>query len=131
MNKETESLIRETADWSNAGQLHFGEVVQRLLGVGVESYQVDYRARRATYYMPEGETLSLEMAPPQVEIANAFSVAAVKAAIAKAQSGEVMYPEFKRLTQAAGCTGYIVWLSGRQVTYLGRRGEFHVEKFPD
>jgi hypothetical protein len=40
-----------------------------------------------------------------------------------------MYPEFKALTQAAGCIGYTVWIAGRHVVYLGRRGESHVERF--
>jgi hypothetical protein len=41
-----------------------------------------------------------------------------------------MYPEFLRLSRAAGCVGYVVWLAGRHVTYFGRRGETHVEHFP-
>ena len=40
-------------------------------------------------------------------------------------------PEFKKLSQAGGCVGYMVWLAGRHVTYYGRRGETHVELFPD
>jgi hypothetical protein len=43
----------------------------------------------------------------------------------------VMYPEFKRLSQRAGCVGYVVWIAGRHVSYHGRRGEVHVERFPD
>jgi hypothetical protein len=42
-----------------------------------------------------------------------------------------MYPEFKRLSEQAGCIGYIVWITGRHVTYFGRNGETHVERFPD
>ena len=42
-----------------------------------------------------------------------------------------MYPEFKKLSQAGGCVGYVVWIAGRHVTYVGRKGETHVEKFPD
>jgi hypothetical protein len=26
--------------------------------------------------------------------------------------------------------GYVVWLAGRHVTYFGRRGATHVERFP-
>ena len=43
----------------------------------------------------------------------------------------VMYPEFMRLSRAAGCVGYVTWLAGRRVAYFGRRGETHVERFPD
>lgn len=42
-----------------------------------------------------------------------------------------MYPEFKRATMAAGCVGYVVWMAGSHVDYFGRKGETHVERFPD
>jgi uncharacterized protein YbcV (DUF1398 family) len=34
-------------------------------------------------------------------------------------------------TMDAGCVGYTVWIAGRHVAYVGRRGEVHVERFPD
>jgi uncharacterized protein YbcV (DUF1398 family) len=52
------------------------------------------------------------------------------AAILGAQQGRVMYPEFKLLLQQAGCVGYTVSIAGRNVAYLGRRGETHIERFP-
>ena len=55
---------------------------------------------------------------------------AVRAGILGAQQGRVLYPEFKRLSQRASCIGYTVWIIGRHVAYLGRRGETHVERFP-
>lgn len=123
-------IIQDTLTQSNAGTIHFGQVVSSLMAAGVESYQVDYRAKRATYYLPDGQTFSYDLTVEHSEIAEDFSATQVKAAILGAQSGQVMYPEFKALTQAAGCTGYIVWLSGQHVSYFGRRGEVHVEHFP-
>lgn len=131
MNASIELVIRDTLAASNAGRIHFGEVVGALLDASVESYAVDYRAARATYYLPAGETLTLALDGPAHEIATGFSVDSIKAAIAGAQRGEVMYPAFKQLSQAAGCIGYTVWLVGRHVSYYGRRGETHVERFPD
>jgi len=130
MNIAVESIIRDTASGSNQGRIHFGEVVSALLQVGVESYAVDYRASRATYYMPDGEVYTLEAPASEVEIAPAFSAEALVAAIRGAQSGAVMYPEFKRLSQAAGCVAYVVWLAGHHVSYFGRKGETHIENFP-
>lgn len=130
MDHTVESLIRETLEASNDGRIHFGQVVGNLISARVESYSVDYRTGRVTYYMPCGETLTIEQAPA-TQIAHEFSGAAIKAAILGAQRGEVMYPQFKQLSQAAGCIGYIVWISGRHVTYYGRNGETHVEYFPD
>lgn len=131
MEYATESIIRETLNASDAGRIHFGEVVGALVAAGVESYAVDYRAARATYYLPDGDTLTLDLAAPSAPIAAEFSLSGLREAILGAQRGEVMYPQFKQRSQAAGCVGYTVWLAGRHVAYHGRKGETHVEPFPD
>ena len=130
MNEHTRSVIQHTFEASNEGRIHFGEVIGQLLSVQVESYHVDYRAGVATYYLPDGATLSLGFDKPDEPIAPAFDAAGVRAAILGAQQGRVMYPEFKRLTQRAGCAGYTVWIAGRHVSYYGRSGETHIERFP-
>lgn len=131
MNASTQALIHEAAEGSNSGRLHFGQVITLLVQAGVESYVADYRMGQTTYYLPSGETLGIDLEKPDAAIAEAFDAVAVKAAIRGAQQGVVMYPEFKRLTCLAGCTGYTVWIAGRHVTYFGRKGEMHVERFPD
>lgn len=131
MEYATESIIRETLSASDAGRIHFGEVVGALVAAGVESYAVDYRAARATYYLPDGDTLTLDLAALSAPIAAEFSLSRLREAILGAQRGEVMYPQFKQRSQAAGCVGYTVWLAGRHVAYHGRKGETHVEPFPD
>jgi len=130
MNAQTEQTIREVFLASHEGRIHFGRVVETLLGIGMESYQVDYRACRTTYYGSD-ETLTLDQDAPEVAIADDFDKADLQAAIVGSQQGRVLYPEFKRLSQAAGCIGYTVWLTGRHVSYFGRKGEVHVERFPD
>lgn len=131
MKPDVERRIRETFDGSNNGRLHFGEVIGMLGEAGVESYLVDYRGRHATYYLLDDATLALPIETPEVELAQQFDAQALVAAIRGAQRGEVMYPEFKRRSMLAGCVGYVVWLAGSHVTYFGRRGETHVERFPD
>ena len=131
MDENTRSVIQSTFNASNMGHMHFGEVIGQLMGVAVEAYQVDYRSGRTTYFLPDGDTLDLMFEKPGHGIAEAFDGDAVRAAILGAQQGKVMYPEFKQRTQAAGCIGYWVWIAGRHVTYYGRRGETHLERFPD
>ncbi|MBS4051655.1 MAG: DUF1398 family protein [Methylomonas sp.] len=131
MEQAIESVIRETLDASNEGRIHFGQVIGNLVGAGVESYSVDYRCGRVTYYMPCGETLTLEPEVAKTDIALEFSASGIKAAILGAQQGEIMYPEFKRISKEAGCIGYTVWITGKHVTYYGRKGETHVEYFPN
>ena len=130
MSESTRTTIQATFDASNQGSIHFGQVIGQLMGAGVESYHVDYRPGRTTYYLPDGTTADFRFERPQDGIADAFDGDAVRAAILGAQQGGVMYPEFKLLSQQAGCVGYTVWIAGRHVTYLGRRGETHVERFP-
>ncbi len=130
MDESTRTAIQATFEASNQGQLHFGEVIARLVGAQVESYHVDYRAGRATFHRPDGSTLDCGFERPAEAIAEGFDGEAVRAAILGAQQGRVMYPEFKHLSQRAGCVGYTVWIAGRHVVYLGRRGESHVERFP-
>lgn len=131
MNESARAVIQATFDASNNGSIHFGEVIGQLTGVKVESYHVDYRSGRATYYLPGDIALDLGFERPRKGIADVFDGDAVRAAVLGAQQGRVMYPEFKQLSQHAGCTGYTVWIAGRHVTYFGRRGETHIERFPD
>ena len=130
MNDSTRATIERCAASSKDGSAHFPDILAALAGVGVESYFADYRADVTTYYLPDGSTHGVALAPPDVDIADAFDAAALQAAIRGAQSGRVMYPEFMRLSRAAGCVGYVVWLAGRHVSYFGRRGQTHVERFP-
>jgi uncharacterized protein YbcV (DUF1398 family) len=131
MNDKTRAVIQATFDASNRGSIHFGEVIGQLMGVQVESYHVDYRPGRTTYYLPDGSTADFSFERPVEGIADTFDGDAVRAAILGAQQGGVMYPEFKLLSQRAGCGGYTVWIAGRHVVYHGRRGETHIERFPN
>jgi uncharacterized protein YbcV (DUF1398 family) len=130
MNPSIKEAIEKCAHQSHAGKLTFPEVLERLLGVGVESYLADYRDQSSTYYLSNNEALHISMEMPQVDIAESFNEEGVMLAIRGAQSDQLRYPEFLRLTMAAGCIGYMVWIAGRHVTYFGRRGEVHIEHFP-
>lgn len=131
MNDTARTEILATFDASNQGRLHFGELIARLCAADVEAYHVDYRAGRTTVYLPDGTTLDIPLARPADGIAEAFDVDAMRSAILGAQQGRVMYPEFRRLSQRAGCVGYTVWIAGRHVVYHGRHGQTHTERFPD
>ncbi len=122
--------IEACAQDSYAGTRNFGEIVGTLIEAGVESYYADFRAKATTYYTPSGEAVAVALHAPQEAVADAFDSAAMQAAVRRAQRGEVKYPEFLQLSYKAGCVGYMVWIAGRHVTYFGRRGEAHVERFP-
>lgn len=129
-----EAAIRDTielcASESHAGRTSFGALVARLMQAGVESYYADYRRRDTAYYLPDGATHVVPLPAPDAAIPQQFDAAALVQAIRGAQRGEVQYPEFMRLSMAAGCVGYTVWIAGRHVSYFGHRGEVHIEHFP-
>lgn len=129
-NEASRLVAEDCAQRSHEGSIDFASVVRALGEAGVESYFTDYRRGEHTYYAPGGETHAIALPLPDIAIANAFDAGAVNQAVRGAQSGAVKYPEFVSRTMAAGCIGYFVWIAGRQVQYFGRRGEVHVERFP-
>ena len=130
MNPNIKEVVEKCARESHAGLLAFPEALGRLIEVGVESYFADYRNQLTTYYLSSNEALSIPMAMPSIEIPNSFNKDGIILAIHGAQSYEVRYPEFLKLTMTAGCVGYIVWIIGKNVSYFGRQGEVHIEHFP-
>lgn len=130
MNPNTKEVIEKCAHESYAGLLTFPETLGRLIEVGVESYFADYRNHSITYYLSNNEAHSVPMEIPLVEIPNSFSKDGVVSAIRGAQTDTVRYPEFLKLTMSAGCIGYIVWITGKHVSYFGRQGEVRIEHFP-
>jgi uncharacterized protein YbcV (DUF1398 family) len=130
MDLRTKQVIDACVAASHAGTRSFGEVVAALVTQGVESYRVDYRQRRSTYFMPSAESYDVELHAPGIAIGDRFDEEEIIAAIRGSQQGRVKYPEFLERSMRAGCVGYIVWIAGRHVTYFGRRGEMHVEQFP-
>lgn len=130
MQETIERVVARVVAAAEDGSLNFGQIVGALTQAGIESYHVDYRAARITYFAGNGETCTVTTPVAEAGIAENFDAAAIQEVIRGSQRGEVKYPEFKRRSQAAGCASYTVWISGRHVTYYGRRGEMHVERFP-
>ncbi|HWU63874.1 MAG TPA: DUF1398 domain-containing protein [Ensifer sp.] len=125
--------IAETClDAAHDGTLSFPEIVGRLIGAGFEGYMVDYRANSQTYYLPDGDhvTLSMPASPGSVEAA--FDPEGVERMVHWAQSGaaDYTYEGFSEGVKKAGCAGYLVSFLGRRVVYFGRKAETHVEHFP-
>lgn len=130
MNHDQEAAMRECAAGSLAGTLTFPEIIGRLARHGVERYHADYSRQETTYYLANGASLVVPVPHPEHETAVPFSAADVEAAVRQSQRNEHTYLDFIRKTMAAGCVGYFVQITGRQVLYFGRNGETHVERFP-
>ncbi len=98
--------------------------------IGVESYFCDLANGAETFYQTDGKTYSEKMILPLMPIAEEFSSSDLVEAIRGAQRDTIRYPEFMKRSSAAGVMASWAFLTGRKVIYFGRKGEFHVEEFP-
>jgi len=122
--------INHCVDGAKTGTLQFPQIVQELAGVGVERYHTDYSRCENTYYWADGTSHVVALPPEASTIGQKFDQPSIAAAIGQSQRGEHLYADFLQKTRSAGCVGYCVFITGRQVQYWGRHGECHVERFP-
>lgn len=130
MTEHQLATVRECAALSASGVIPFGEIIQRLMAVGIERYHADYSRMETTFYAGDGSSCVVPIALDAAPIAPTFSPSAVESAVHQSQRGAIKYPEFTRQALDAGCVGYFVQIAGRCVQYFGRRGEVHTEWFP-
>lgn len=130
MTLEQRQTAEACATLSANGTIHFGEVVARLVQVGIERYHADYTRREITYYTPEGGSCVVPIEHAAMQIARPFSAAGIATAVRQAQRGEIHYTQFTDQAIGAGCVGYFVQITGRCVQYFGRDGQIHTEWFP-
>jgi uncharacterized protein YbcV (DUF1398 family) len=110
----------------------FPEIVATLSAGGFESYTVDFRRSRTTYYAADGDSVALRGPESPAGVAERLDVEALGAAIREAQAlaPGYTYLGFCAKAKRAGCAGYMVSFSGRRVVYFGRDAATHVEEFP-
>ncbi len=132
MDETRIALARACLAASHDGSVAFPEIVGRLIAGGFEGYTVDYRRETQTFYLPDGDSVVLDMPQVPGPVAATFDAAGVEAAVRWAQSGDPNYrfDAFSTRVKAAGCAGYIVSFPGRRVLYFGRTAETHLELFP-
>ena len=132
MQAQQVEIAKANLQASHEGTLSFPEICRNLISAGFEGYMVDYRGGTTTYYLPEGECVTLQAQVNSTSVAESFDNAAVAAQIrwAQSQAEDYSYDAFSRNVKRAGCAGYLVSFLGRRVVYLGRTGEMHVELFP-
>lgn len=132
MDADRMSIAETCLHAAHDGSLSFPEIVGKLIAAGFEGYAVDYRRGNQTYYLPEGDSVTLDMVPSPGNVSAAFDAAKVERLVRWAQSNpaDYSYTAFCGQAKAAGCAGYIVSFLGRRVVYFGRTAETHVEHFP-
>ncbi len=125
-----QQLFHQTTLDSFSGARSFPQIVMALAQAGLESYTVDMVRRTKTFYMPDGRTYEEGFEFQGPPVAADFSQEQVLAAIRASQAGQSTYSQFLERILKAGTTAYSVFIHGRKAIYFGRKGEFHVENFP-
>jgi uncharacterized protein YbcV (DUF1398 family) len=132
MNAERISIARDCLLAAHDGSRGFPSIVGALIAAGFEGYEVDYRRNCQTFYMPDGDSVTLDLPASEGTVAATFDAAGVEALVRWAQRNapDYSYPAFCEKVKASGCAGYLVSFLGRRVLYFGRTAETHVEHFP-
>ncbi len=130
MNTSIRAICESCLRGSYDNTLTFPQQLGMLADAGIEGYIVDLRASTKTYYLSDGEALTLSAEPDSTAISTAFNAAGVESAVRQSQAGAHTYRDFLRKVKTAGCSAYMVSLPGRRAVYFGRTAETHVEHFP-
>lgn len=133
MDDHKKSVAKACLEGAAENTMTFPQIVGTLMQEGFEGYAIDFRRARATYYMPDGDSIEVPTHGIDVAIAAAFDTISVQSAIKEAQQlvPGYTYLGFCNKVALAGCAGYIVSFTGRRALYIGRTAETHVERFPD
>ncbi|KEF63675.1 uncharacterized protein A1O9_01653 [Exophiala aquamarina CBS 119918] len=133
----TTAIQKIFAQVHSASGLAFPNTVSALLTLGVTRYHIDYTAGTATTYKAKTSGESQEVEIEQVNIPSpamsprtSWSKDGVVKAIRRVQAGETKYAAFAQECADSGVTGYLAFLSGKNVLYYGSEGDVHVEWFP-
>lgn len=132
MDAERISIAATCLDAAHDGSLSFPEIVGRLTSTGFEGYEVNYHRNSQIFYLPDGDSIVLDMQLPSGGVAAVFDACEIERLVrwAQAKPADYSYVAFSEKAKAAGCAGYIVSFLGRRVVYFGRTAETHVEHFP-
>jgi uncharacterized protein YbcV (DUF1398 family) len=132
MDAERISIAETCLNAAHSGSLSFPDIVGKLIGAGFEGYTVDYRRNSQTYYLPDGDSVTMDMQPSASGVAAAFDATEIERLVrwAQANPADYSYIVFGEKAKDAGCAGYLVSFLGRRVVYFGRTAETHVEHFP-
>lgn len=108
----------------------FPERIHNLSDIGIERYYVDLMKLEITYYSQNGESyvepILIENIP---SLSINFDKVKVIQAIRANQENKIDYHTFLREIIEAGTVSYTVYLDGKQVIYVSRKGESHTENF--
>lgn len=131
MDKQRTEMIEQSLKKNFSVGIPFPEWIKTLIEAKIDRYYADLVAFQTTYYATDGTTYTthIPLLNPSTR-GESFSETDLVNAIRASQQGVIGYPEFLNRALKAGVVSYTVYLSGKQVQYMGAKGEIHVEHFP-
>lgn len=84
IDQNTKAVIEACAQKSHDGLITFPEVLGQLVGVGVQSYFVDYRLAFTTYYLNSNEAYQIPTEMPTLPVSSPFKKGEMISAIRRA-----------------------------------------------
>lgn len=132
MKNEQKEIARLCNQGAEENTMTFPEIVGQLMQAGFERYSIDFCKATASYYLPCGDSITIDAPIEDTPIPEVFDAATIQMAIKEAQMNVpgYSYKSFRKKVMAAGCLGYIVSFIGKRAVYFGRTIETHVEYFP-
>jgi uncharacterized protein YbcV (DUF1398 family) len=131
MDKQRIEMIEQSIKKNFTDGIPFPEWIGTLINAKIDRYYADLVAFQTTYYAMDDSIYraTIPLLNPSAR-GQSFSETDLTNAIRAAQQGAIGYPEFLNRALKAGVVSYTVYLSGKQVQYMGTKGEIHVEHFP-
>lgn len=125
-------VIRKMAGVTISGAMPFLEILGTLIKEGVEYYHVDHLSRSFSFYSENGGVVGAPLALEDLpEVASAFNVAELRAAILDSQQNGQKYRQFCVRAARSGVQSCFVFLRSQRVLYIGCQGDQHFEWFPE
>lgn len=110
----------------------FPFLAECLRKVGVAHNIWSLPAAQSVYVFSGGDSVVRQDTPLFIGVAGvpAFDGDALRTAIRREQSGESTFEEFLHALWNAGVWAYDVHFEKREVMYMGAKGDFHTEAYP-
>ena len=121
-------ILRTAAEQALSNQNSFQDMCRKFLLAGIESAHFDLIANRLTCYTPEGRVFDEPFYFEGPRVADAFSEESIIENYNALLKHKLSLHEFFAFIMLAGTTGFTIYLLGKKVLFLGRRGENHLEQ---
>lgn len=131
MDKKIIHILEQGIEENFSKGIPFPEYVKKMMDLDVERYCTDLIALQNTYYAADGSSYTAKLPLPHFPgKGDEFCQVDVVDALRTIQQGAITYPEFLNRIIKAGVVSYSVYILGKQVHYMGAKGEIHIEHFP-